>query len=235
VWLKSFCLLTAGSLGASPAISMFMAPALTPWFSSLPGTGSNNPGIRLYKFANDPESTRIVDYFQYFINLTMANAAQRADWIEEYQATKAFETSNVSPSALYDVILKFISKPDSELFDRYYLHNSVSQDLSKCVGICKARHICAALYVDYTQYISCVNNSVNSNYALDHHHKHMSSTENPHHRPHHEIEHFTYFILGVLLIFIVVLFIIIAFCCCHRRHAIVFFRRSNYFTIQESA
>lgn len=227
-----------GSPGASPAMSMFMAPAVTPWFSTLPGTGSNNPGIRLFNYTKNLGSTRIVDYSQYFINLTLANAAQQADWVKEYQATEAFNTIDVSPSALYDVILKFIGEPSSELFDRYYLHNSVSQDLSKCVADCKTRQICAIWYVDFAQYDACVNRGLESGYALDpRHHGHESTTLDPHHHDHprREIEKIAYLILVILLCIILVLFIIIALCCCRRRHAIVFFRRSNYFTIQESA
>ena len=230
--------LNVGSLEASPAISMFMAPAVTPWFSTLPGTGSNNPGIRLYNFTKDSGSTRVVDYSQYFINLTLANAAQRADWVKEYQATEAFNAVDVSPSALYDVILKFIGEPSSNLFDRYYMHNSVSQDLSKCAADCKARQICAALYVDFTQYSACINSGPEHDYAFDRLHHGQESTTldpHPHDHPRREIEKIAYFILGILLFIILVLFIIIALCCCHRRHAIVFFRRSNYFTIQESA
>lgn len=205
---------------------MFMAPAITPWFSTLPGTGSNNPGVRLYKYSLNSEKPYIVDYSQYFINLTKANAIRRADWVEEYQATDVFGIRSLRPSELHKVISNFQTDTRAELFDRYYLYNSVSQDVSKCVGICKIRQICAARNVDYDEYADCVDAGGVLHRADVHHGRRHA---------HRVIEEYTYFIIGALVIIIVLLFVLIALCCCHRRHTIFLFRRPNYIVIQDSA
>lgn len=224
-------------IAGSPAISMFLAPAVTPWFSTIPGTGSNNPGIRLFRYARDPDLPRIVDYSQYYVNLTKANADRNANWIKEYQASDAYGVRDLTPSALSQVILNFQSETETVLFDRYYQYNSVSNDLSKCTGDCKRRQVCATWCIDYNDYAACVSSAM-SPPVPGHHHRFESSTfdpDDPRHGHHRGIERFTFFILGALVVVIVVLFAIIALCCCHRRHAVIFFRRSKYMIIQDSA
>ena len=201
---------------------MFMSPAVTPWFSTLPGTGSNNPGVRLYHYVHNSKLSQVIDYVQYFIDLTKANQAQKADWVEEYRATEAFQVSSLGPSQLHEVLAKFRDS-DATFFDRYYLHNSVSQDLTKCRGICRSRQICAASSVDFASYGECVDRQLE---RVDH-------GDSPHRRSRY-VEKFTYFIIATLIVFVVVLFVVLALCCCNRRHAIVYFRRSNYVVIQDS-
>jgi len=50
---------------------MFLSPAVTPWKSSLAGVGYNNPSVRLYKY--DRDTAQVLDYYQYYLNLTRAN------------------------------------------------------------------------------------------------------------------------------------------------------------------
>ena len=118
----------------------------------MPGIGSNNPGIRLYKYSR--ESNHIVDYTQYFLNLTAANIAGRDNWTVEYRATEAYGISVVDSAALNDVVKKFAQAPD--LFNRYYLYNSVSRDPTNCSGLCKKQQICAASEVEFDDYSRCL-------------------------------------------------------------------------------
>lgn len=215
---------------------MFMAPAVTPWFSTIPGTGSNNPAIRLFSYARDSDAPRIVDYSQYYVNLTNANVDRSAVWVKEYQASDAFGVRDLSPSALGEVIVSFNNETETALFDRYYLHNSVSNDLSKCTGECKRRQVCATWCIDYDDFAKCVSSSMSP--PLPDRHRFDSSTmrpDDPHHDRHRGVEKFTFFILGALVVIVVVLFTVIALCCCQRRHAVIFFRRSKYMIIQDSA
>ena len=54
---------------------MLLAPAVTPWKSTLPGVGANNPAIRLFKY---DRSTGIAQsYVQHYLNLTAANLKGR--------------------------------------------------------------------------------------------------------------------------------------------------------------
>lgn len=208
---------------------MFLAPAVTPWFSTLPGIGSNNPGIRLYKYSR--QTLHIVDYTQYFLNLSAANIAGGDNWTVEYRATEAYGISSVDAPSMNFVVQQFANgskMPD--LFSRYYRYNSVSWDLSNCTGLCKKQQICAASEVLLDRYSQCV--------LSDHWNYHrqdsiLSTTPRSHHHR-HRLKPYTYFLLGSLILVIVVSFLVLAFCCCQRRHAVVYFSRSHYSLIPDT-
>lgn len=222
-----FEILFVVSSADNPVMSMFLAPAMTPWFSTMPGVGSNNPGIRLYKYSR--QTRHIVDYTQYYLNLSAADAARLDNWTVEYRATDAYGISAVDAASLSGVVRRFAES--SDLFARYYLYNSVSWDLSNCTGQCKKEQICAASEVDLDKYSQCV-------YSADWHRRRqyfdMPTTTKSHHHHHHGRRVFTYFLLGSLIFVIAVLFVVLALCCCQRRHAIVYFSRSHYSLIQDT-
>lgn len=133
---------------------MFLAPAVTPWKSTVPGIGSNNPAIRLYTY--NRTSGSILDYQQYFLNLSAANRQEKDQWHTEYIATKDFGVKTLAASDLSELVDKFAQENSSE-FDRYYQYNSVSNDVqTMCVDTCKHRHICAIKEVDYDLYDLCM-------------------------------------------------------------------------------
>lgn len=218
---------------------MFLAPALTPWNSTMPGMGANNPGLRLYHYRRS--TGRITDYTQFYINLTEANTLGKANWRAEYKAKTAYNLSNLLPASLDALVAQF-KQDGSPLFQRYYEYNSVSLDKSPCVDMCKRLHICAITKIDFDEHNKCLQTETSSNssnnerppsevsspgYDESHHHTHQ-----PFH--HHEVMGFTYYLLGAILVLLVVLFFIIAFCCCQRRHAVVLLGRSKYVMIQEA-
>ena len=131
---------------------MFLTPAITPWESTVPGLGSVNPSVRLYHYCRD--SGRILDYDQYYLNLTLANDMSEAVWELEYSLTKAFQVEDASAASLWRVIQSFTSRSS---FDKYFRFNSVSQDLvSKCDDSCQIQHICAITKIDYEEYQKCL-------------------------------------------------------------------------------
>lgn len=218
---------------------MFLAPALTPWNSTMPGMGANNPGLRLYHYRRS--TGRITDYTQFYINLTEANTLGKANWHAEYKAKTAYNLSDLLPASLDALVAQF-KQDGSPLFQRYYEYNSVSLDKSPCVDMCKRLHICAITKIDFDEHNKCLQTETSSNssnnerppsevsspgYDESHHHTHQ-----PFH--HHEVMGFTYYLLGAILVLLVVLFFIIAFCCCQRRHAVVLLGRSKYVMIQEA-
>jgi len=200
-----------------------MAPSVTPWFSTLPGFGSNNPAVRLYKYSR--QTRRIVDYMQYFLNLTAANAAGHDSWTVEYRATEAYGISAVDAASLGQVLQWFVEDP-SDLFDRYYRYNSVSCNLSACTGQCKKEQVCAAAEVEFDKYSQCLQSQYPATTS--------TTSSKPHHHRRQRMQAFTYFLLGGLVFVIVVLFLLLAVFCCQRRHAIVYFSRSHYSLIQDS-
>jgi len=204
---------------------MFLAPSVTPWLSTLPGVGSNNPGVRLYKYSR--HTLCVVDYTQYFLNLTAANAAGRDNWTVEYHATQAYGISAVDAVSLSEVVQWFANGSRSpDLFGRYYRYNSVSWNLSACTGQCKKQQVCAASEVDLDKYSKCLQSVPSPNPVL--------STTPESHRHKHRVYTFTYILLGSLILVIGVLFVVLAVCCCQRRHAIVYFSRSHYSLIQDT-
>ncbi len=57
------------SRDGTPVSLGLLVPGVTPWNSTLaPETGANNPGLRLFQY--DLDTGRIVDYHQFYLNLT---------------------------------------------------------------------------------------------------------------------------------------------------------------------
>ena len=67
---------------------MFMAPAVTPWKSTLAVVGANNPAVRLYSY--NRTTGAIIDYVQYFMDLKLSTKAERAIWGVEYSSKSLF-------------------------------------------------------------------------------------------------------------------------------------------------
>lgn len=135
-----------------PSLPMFLAPAVTPWKSTIAGIGSNNPSVRLYIY--ERSSGAILDYYQYYLNLSAANAAETDTWLMEYQMTEDFNMDDVSPKSLANLVDSFLQ--NDTVFNKYYRYNSVSHDLSDCSGVCKQGHMCAICAVDYGAYNVCM-------------------------------------------------------------------------------
>jgi len=214
--------LTAVIDAGAPAVAVLMAPSVTPWFSTLPGFGSNNPGVRLYKYSR--QTRCIVDYVQYFLNLTAANAAVRDIWSVEYRATEAYGISAINATSLGQVLQQFVENPS--LFNRYYRYNSVSYDLTACTGRCRKEQVCAAAEVEFDKYAQCLWFQYPASTS--------TTTHKPHRHHRHRMQMFTYFLLGGLIFVIAVLFLLLAVFCCQRRHAIIYFSRSHYSLIRDS-
>ena len=199
---------------------MFLAPAVTPWKSSLPTVGPNNPSVRLYHY--NKTSGEILDYFQYYLNMTAANLARKAHWLLEYQPTANYGISDVSAKSL-DQLLKSFETPSSENFRKYYVYNSVSYDnLTKCDGFCKQYHICAMLYVDYEDYKNCLDERMLKSGASPYddgghrwpHHRHWHRI----HKRHHKVPAYMFIVICVLAVLVFLLFIVIALLCWGRRY-----------------
>jgi hypothetical protein len=131
-----------------------MAPAVTPWNSSLAGVGFNNPAVRLYKY--DQTKKDIVNYWQYYINLTTSNAGGKAEWQQEYSFVEAYNMVDLSPASFQNLIQEF-SYDSSPLFEKYYSYNSVGADQKgTCVGPCLLQHLCSMTEVDGDRYVQCL-------------------------------------------------------------------------------
>ncbi|XP_078611064.1 acid sphingomyelinase-like phosphodiesterase 3b [Branchiostoma floridae x Branchiostoma japonicum] len=133
--------------------SMLLAPAVTPWMTTLSGVGANNPGIRLVSY--DKTTGDLMDVNQYYSNLALANMQGSPLWGHEYSLKQTFNLPDVSPASLQNLLDSF-SNSSSDNFEKYYLYNSVSHDRSTCEGDCKMTQLCAIKEVDYEKYQDCI-------------------------------------------------------------------------------
>ncbi|XP_068121562.1 acid sphingomyelinase-like phosphodiesterase 3b [Hyperolius riggenbachi] len=141
------------SNSGDPISTMFIAPGVSPWKTTLPGVenGANNPGIRVFEY--DRVNLNILDMVTYYLNLTYANK-ESPRWEKEYRLTEAFQVADGSPQSMHKILQKISTEPC--FLQKYYEYNSVSYDLGTCENSCRTDHVCAIREVDFTKYATCV-------------------------------------------------------------------------------
>ncbi|XP_077995416.1 acid sphingomyelinase-like phosphodiesterase 3b isoform X2 [Glandiceps talaboti] len=144
----------------NPVNSLFLAPAVTPWNTTLSGVGPNNPGIRLFEF--DRNTWEILDIKQYYLDLATTGDLTTSSWELEYSAKSAYAIPDVTTPSLQQLVDSFRDQ-SSTTFDKYYLYNSVSYDKSKCDAQCKVEQLCAVTEVDFDEYASCLADGLTGN------------------------------------------------------------------------
>lgn len=145
-----------------------VAPAVTPWNTTLPGIGPNNPGVRLVKY--DLQTGQILDYSQYYLNLTEANSHHVDNWKLEYRFLETYNLTDMSYTNI-DHLVQGFKTPNRAYFNKYYEYNSVSYaSANQCDEVCQKNHYCAITQVKYSDFVNC-NNPNHQN----------TSTENPNH------------------------------------------------------
>ena len=225
-----------------------MAPAVTPWKSSIPGIGANNPAIRYYVY--NRTTGDILDYYQYYLNLTAANLLGEADWVLEYRAGAAYDLKNITGRSLHALVSSFLVG-HSSMFQKYFGYNSVGYDrTTSCVAACKQMHICSIMFVDYSRYSQCMRKYEQEHvvpYQIQHDggfvnfsvvnmsepsRGHQPHPYPPHPRPavHHKVPGYMHYVIYGLVSLVVVLFLVITLlCCCFRPHnRVVYFTQPRY-------
>lgn len=136
-----------------PVSYQLLAPGVTPWRSTLSEeTGANNPGIRLISY--DTDTGRVMDVHTYYLDLSAANQAGRAEWRLEYNFSSTYDLNELTPDTLYELAKEL--KDDRDTFNAYYSANTVSlEDPEVCEEQCRRLHWCAITEVDYDRFYSC--------------------------------------------------------------------------------
>ena len=185
---------------------MLLCPAVTPWKSTLPGVGANNPSIRLFKYDRDtgiPQS-----YIQYYLNLTAANMKNSADnWQKEYDTSDVYAIDEIRPTKVHS-LLKAFSDKSNGLFKHYLQYNSVQWDSSTaCNDTCFQRHICAISELDFDNFRTCLSGGKTT--------AHPGHSTTHHHHPKQPltVPNYMYYVIGGLAAVVFLLFIIIATMC----------------------
>ncbi|XP_055910326.1 uncharacterized protein LOC129944716 [Eupeodes corollae] len=133
-----------------PVSWMMISPSVTPRKMSV---GSNNPAMRLYKF--DTDSGQVLDYTQYFLDLSLANTLGEPNWQPEYNLTHYYGLNDISAISLHNFVDRFTSN-DGSWFPKYYRANTVRYQTDPCEGICMLNHYCAITRVDYKEFRQCL-------------------------------------------------------------------------------
>ena len=94
-----------------PAQLGFVCPSLTT-FTNI------NPSFRIYHY--DRSTGNVLNYYQYQMNLTLANEKGAIDWYLYYDAKETYGLVDMSPSSFY--ALAESMKTNQTLFDLYYTH-----------------------------------------------------------------------------------------------------------------
>ncbi|XP_034251698.1 LOW QUALITY PROTEIN: acid sphingomyelinase-like phosphodiesterase 3a [Thrips palmi] len=138
----------------SPVSWMLMPPSVTPRRTQ---GGSNNPGIRLYKYDNTTGS--VLDYSQYYLDLARANREGRADWQLGYNLTSYYGMREVNARA-FDALAESFTDPElgPASFARYYRANSAMlyDGPENCYPQCQRYHYCAITRLLYSDYRTCL-------------------------------------------------------------------------------
>ena len=146
------------SLEGLPIGLGLVAPGLTPWNSTLaPETGANNPALRLFEF--NKTSGQIVDYHQFYLNLTKANMNEAAEWELEYSFRTYFNIAQMSPESISGLLDSMME--DDILFNNYYaintvLYESADDAVANCDATCRSYHYCAMSQLDYSKFEDCI-------------------------------------------------------------------------------
>lgn len=204
-------------LTGSPVGVLFLAPAVTPWNSSLAGVGANNPSIRLYTY-NRKDGT-VLNYQQYYLNLASLIKGT-ANWTLEYDAKKDYNVVDLSPKSMLNLALSFNSD-NSVMFSKYLTYNSVSQAVNPACDLnCKMVHICSITELERMNFDLC--KTVNP----------TKTTKMPHPSPptHHRrpvSKTYIYIIVGLAAV-VFILFIVVGIICIRRRRHFIPYRFSRF-------
>lgn len=186
---------------------------MTPWKSTLPGVGANNPSFRLFEY--DRENGHLHRIKQYFLNLTLANIDDNPNkWSLEYDTSVDFAIDELSPRQLHELVVSFQDK-ENHLFRQYLKFNSVQYDTNPlCNDSCFLRHICAITELDVESYKLCMSGRGTT-------YRPQTTTHHRHTRPPPIVPRYMYYVIGGLGVVIFILFVVVAVLCFNKRRRLI--------------
>ncbi|GAB6032178.1 Acid sphingomyelinase-like phosphodiesterase 3b, variant 2 [Chamberlinius hualienensis] len=130
-----------------PVNALFVAPAVSPRKSK------SNPSVRLFSY--NLTTGEILNYEQYYLNLTEANALETAEWELKYDFLSAFNLSNMSYESINQLTQNFAIENNTNFykyldFNSYYHHRNI-----RCSPRCQRNHFCSITQVDYQLFAQC--------------------------------------------------------------------------------
>ncbi|EFA84874.1 metallophosphoesterase domain-containing protein [Heterostelium album PN500] len=133
---------------------MFITPSLTPWLNPNLPAFPNNPSLRIYEI--DSESYALLDYQQYWSNLTDNIITGQIDWQLEYVASEFYQSNNnpLNANTMYQAYQRMLS--NQTYLDLYNLYNGVSYPVETCDQVCKTIQLCSIVGLFRSQFSQCL-------------------------------------------------------------------------------
>ncbi|KHN79430.1 Acid sphingomyelinase-like phosphodiesterase 3b [Toxocara canis] len=138
----------------NPVQVYLMAPAVTPWFSSLEGAGSNNPAFRVFDY--NINTHELFDAKTYYIDLNELNKNSSAQWQLEYSMSQTYGINAINARTMNDVLNKL--KTDNGVLMKYIEYNSVRWNYAMPLGRFRTAQLCALENPDFAGYDVCMKN-----------------------------------------------------------------------------
>ncbi|KAL0206767.1 hypothetical protein P9112_012478 [Eukaryota sp. TZLM1-RC] len=132
---------------------VFAAPAILVEAHDVAKVGhlGNNPGVRLFKY--DRATGDLLDYEQYWMNLTLSNEKGVALWNLEYRASSFFGIENLNGDSMMEAYHKLVDCP--ELFHEYWTYQHVLKPKPKISDDARRIHLCGIKYIDLLDVYLC--------------------------------------------------------------------------------
>lgn len=118
-----------------PVAFGFVAPSVTTY-------SLNNPIYRIYTMDGNytNSSWAVLDYSNFYLNLTEANLSDKPRWQFEYSPKKAYNMTGLYARDWDDLLKRM--EADDDLFQQFYIHNKNMYPRTPCHGNCKTELLC---------------------------------------------------------------------------------------------
>ena len=122
----------------------FLAPSMTAY-------SQTNPGMRLY-VSSDDSSARILDYTQYWSNLTVDNERDAPQWHESYTWSSEYGGRS------WVEVAKDLGREDTDTWETYWRNYAVRHisDKYACTGLCRSLQYCSMVELQFPKYERCL-------------------------------------------------------------------------------
>jgi hypothetical protein len=101
----------------------------------------------------DRDSLQVIDYQQFYANLSEANIQKKISWKLEYEALSAYNMKDLSAESWMELVMRAVKDEDTfQLLWRHYW----SEHTQSCGFFCKREFLCSLYKVTLLDYEECV-------------------------------------------------------------------------------
>ncbi|BHF81650.1 Acid sphingomyelinase-like phosphodiesterase 3b [Sparganum proliferum] len=135
-----------------PVLPLLFGPSISPW--RLGGLGAFNPRVRVFEYSHS--TLRLVDYHQFFLNLS---AASEPTWTLEYSFREEYRLPDTGAVSLSALLTDFVHSEAN--WTRYWSHQlgglpHASGDCPTLGSPRRCQHLCAMFCLSYADLDRCL-------------------------------------------------------------------------------